>query len=65
MASAILEKEPVSIGNLKPMTPPALDHAIRRSLAKDPEERWQAARDLQFELKWIGQIGSQSDAPLR
>ena len=63
VASAILEKEPVSIGSLKPMTPPALDHAIRRSLAKDPEERWQAARDLQLELKWIADMGSQSGVP--
>ena len=63
VASAILEKDPVSVGSLRPMTPPALDHAIRRSLAKDPEERWQAARDLQLELKWIAETGSQSGVP--
>src|SRR5215469_8861178 len=34
VASAILEKEPVPISSIKPMTPPALDHAIRRCLAK-------------------------------
>ena len=55
VASAILEKEPVPISSLKPMTPPALDHAIRRCLAKDPEERWQTARDLALELKWIAE----------
>ena len=63
VASAILEQDPVSIGSLRPMTPPALDHAIRRSLGKDPEERWQAARDLQLELKWIAEMGSQSGMP--
>jgi Tol biopolymer transport system component len=42
------------------MTPPALDHAIRRCLAKDPDERWQTARDLALELKWIAESGSQS-----
>jgi serine/threonine protein kinase len=63
VASAILEKEPVSVGSLRPLTPPALDHAIRRSMAKDPEERWQAARDLQLELKWIAESGSQSGVP--
>ena len=31
VASAILEKEPTPISTLKPMTPPALNHAIRRS----------------------------------
>jgi eukaryotic-like serine/threonine-protein kinase len=53
VASAILEKEPAPISSTKPMTPPALDHTIRRCLAKEPEERWQTARDLALELKWI------------
>jgi eukaryotic-like serine/threonine-protein kinase len=64
VASAILEKEPAPIVTLKPQTPPALDHAIRRCLAKDPEERWQTARDLQLELKWMAEPGSQSGIPL-
>ncbi len=63
VASAILEKEPGPISNIKPMTPPTLDHAIRRCLAKDPEDRWQAARDLALELNWIGESGSQAGAP--
>src|SRR6202158_1507560 len=57
VASAILEKEPTPISTIKPMTPLALDHAIRRCLAKDPEERWQTARDLGLELKWIAEAG--------
>ena len=60
VASAILEKEPAPIVTLKPLTPPILDHAIRRCLAKDPEARWQMARDLQLELKWMAEGGSQS-----
>jgi eukaryotic-like serine/threonine-protein kinase len=63
VASAILEKEPTPISTIKPMTPPTLDHAIRRCLAKDPEERWQTARDLMLELKWIPESGSQGGAP--
>ena len=62
VASAILEKEAAPISTVKPMTPPALDHAIRRCLAKDPEERWQTARDVALELKWIAEAGSQSSA---
>src|SRR5712691_9791393 len=62
VASAILEKEPAPISTVKPLTPPALDHAIRRCLAKDPEERWQTARDVALELKWIAEAGSQSSA---
>jgi len=55
LASAILEKDPAPISTIKPMTPPALDHAIRRCLTKDREERWQTARDLARELTWIGE----------
>jgi len=60
VASAILEKEPEPISAVKPLTPPAFDHAVRRCLAKNPEERWQTARDLALELKWIGETGSQA-----
>src|SRR6202023_860470 len=60
VASAILEKEPEPINTLQPLTPPALDRTIRVCLAKDPEERWQSARDLLLELKWIAGGGSQA-----
>jgi len=63
VASAILEKEPEAISAMKLLTPPALDHGIRRCLAKDPEERWQTARDLAQELKWIAQPGTQAGTP--
>jgi eukaryotic-like serine/threonine-protein kinase len=59
VASAILEKEPGPISAVKPMTPPALDHAVRKSLSKLPDERWQSASDLASELKWIAEAGSQ------
>jgi serine/threonine protein kinase/Tol biopolymer transport system component len=60
VASAILEKEPEPISTAKPMTPPALEHAVKKCLAKLPDERWQSASDLASELKWIGEAGSQA-----
>ncbi len=45
---------------------PALRHSleriVRRCLAKDPDNRWQSARDLGFELAWASQepVGSES-----
>jgi Tol biopolymer transport system component len=45
------------------MTPPVLDHAIKKCLAKLPEERWQSASDLASELKWIADAGSQAGVP--
>src|SRR5258706_10392529 len=32
----------------------SLDRVIRKCLAKDPEERWQSARDLKTNLEWAG-----------
>src|SRR3984893_10398980 len=46
VASAVLEKDPEPISTHQPLTPPALDRAIRVCLAKDPEDRWQTTRDL-------------------
>jgi serine/threonine-protein kinase len=58
VASAIIEKEPAPISTLQPMTPPMLERAVKRCLAKDPEDRWQTGRDLALELKWIAEGGS-------
>ena len=55
VASAILESEPAPIVFAKPLTPSSLDRAIRRCLAKDPDDRWQTARDIAIELKWIAE----------
>jgi Tol biopolymer transport system component len=58
VASAILEKEPAPISAVKPMLPRALDHAVKKCLAKLPEERWQSASDLASELKWVAESGA-------
>jgi eukaryotic-like serine/threonine-protein kinase len=60
VAAAILENEPPPIRSVKPMTSPALDHAIVFCLAKNPENRWQTARDLALELKWSAESGVQT-----
>ncbi|MGH7908640.1 MAG: serine/threonine-protein kinase, partial [Thermodesulfobacteriota bacterium] len=61
--AAILSSEPAPMVALQPMAPPALDRAVKRCLAKDAEERWQSARDLLLELKWIAEVGSAAEAP--
>jgi serine/threonine protein kinase len=48
--AAIMERPAPSVADI---APPALDHALKTCLAKDPEERWQSARDLKRELEWI------------
>ncbi len=62
VASAILESEPPSLTSLKPLLPSNLDRIIRRSLVKDREGRWQTARDLSTELKWVSESSSQTSA---
>ena len=64
VASAILEKDPPPIASLKPLTPPALEHSIVTCLAKDRQERWQSARDLAIELKWISDSPISASAPV-
>ncbi|HMD71982.1 MAG TPA: protein kinase, partial [Bryobacteraceae bacterium] len=45
--AAILEREPL------PLTAaPPLDRVVRRALAKDPDQRFQTARDLKAALTW-------------
>ena len=50
--AAIMERPAPSLGDV---VPPALDRVLKRCLEKDPENRWQGARDLKAELEWIAQ----------
>jgi Tol biopolymer transport system component len=63
LIAAILEREPPAMSSLQSMTPPALERAVKRCLAKDPDNRWQSARDLSQELKWIAESGSHTAVP--
>ncbi len=53
VVSAILTTDPPPPRTLDSQIPAALDWVVRRCLAKDPDDRWQTARDLQAELRWI------------
>ena len=53
LAAAILTSDPVPITKIQPSAPIALERALGKCLNKDPDERWQTARDLAGELKWI------------
>ncbi len=55
LISSILSKDPPSVSSVQSLVPAALDHVIRKCLAKDPEERWQNAQDIASELKWISE----------
>jgi len=53
LAAAILTFQPPLITSIQPSAPITLERALGKCLNKDPEERWQTARDLAGELKWI------------
>jgi len=53
--TAILEKEPEPIAAIQPLTPPVLEHTIRRAIEKDPDRRWQSCTDVAGELRWISE----------
>jgi serine/threonine protein kinase len=53
LITAIMGSEPPPMAKLTPMTPPQLAHVVGRCLAKDPESRWQSARDVKMELEWV------------
>ena len=53
LISAILKDDPRPIVDVAPDVPVALAQALSRCLAKDPDERWQTANDLLFQLRSI------------
>jgi hypothetical protein len=55
---AVIEHQPPPVTTSQPGIPPAVERIIRRCLVKDPEERWQSARDLAEELRWIAGDGA-------
>jgi Tol biopolymer transport system component/tRNA A-37 threonylcarbamoyl transferase component Bud32 len=60
VVASIMNSEPAPVSTVAPLTPPALEWAIRKCLAKDPEERWQSAADLASEIRWIQEGGSRA-----
>ncbi len=60
LIAAIVDRDPPPISSLQPLTPPSLERIIKICLAKDPDDRWQTAHDVQLQLKWLDDAGSQA-----
>ncbi|HYC89376.1 MAG TPA: protein kinase, partial [Thermoanaerobaculia bacterium] len=63
--AAILEREPPPLREARPDTPPALESAIVRCLAKRREERWESAHDLSEMLRLIPRLDAPAGPPSR
>lgn len=53
LISAIMSSEPAPMVGIEAMAFPTLDRVVRTCLAKDPEERWQSARDVKHALECV------------
>ena len=57
--AAIMERPAPSIADVAPA---ALDRVLQKCLAKDPDNRWQSARDLKDVLEWIASSPGEATA---
>lgn len=53
--NAILKEDPPELTTLDTSLPPALDRIVRHCLEKNPDDRFQSARDLAFDLDSLSQ----------
>jgi Tol biopolymer transport system component len=60
--NAILKEEPPELSHARTDIPPAIDLVIRHCLEKSPEERFQSAKDLAFDLERISSTSGSSPA---
>ena len=56
--TAILSKEPPDLSQTNKDVPPGLDRIVRHCLEKNPEERFESARDVAFDLEALSGLSS-------
>ncbi len=60
LIASIVSSQPQPVSSAISTSPPALDYVIRKCLEKHPDDRWQSARDVAAQLRWISEAGSQA-----
>jgi eukaryotic-like serine/threonine-protein kinase len=53
LIASILKDQPRPLSELQPLSPPALERVVATCLEKDPDKRWQSAREVKHALEWI------------
>lgn len=53
LIASILREQPQRLHELEPLTPADIDGVVQTCLEKDPENRWQSAREVKHALRWI------------
>ena len=62
LVAAILERDPPPLTSVQPLAPPLVDSIVRKCLAKNPADRWQAASDWGSALRWAAEGANASTA---
>ena len=65
LVASILKDQPQPLRALDPLTPAAVDRVIATCLEKDPDKRWQSARDVGSALDLVSQVAPLPSAPAR
>ncbi len=55
LIASILKEQPAPLHELQPLTPPGLESVLQTCLEKDPDKRWQSAREVKHALEWMTQ----------
>ena len=63
IAAVVMDADPPPLTLGGKHVPVALERLVSTCLAKDPDERWQTARDLLRELRWIRDDRASREAP--
>ncbi len=63
LIGAVLRDEPPPVSRVTPVAPRALDRVVSTCLAKEPEDRWQTARDVGLQLDAIRRDSSALEPP--
>jgi Tol biopolymer transport system component len=61
--SAILKEDPPDITLTNQNVPPGIERIVRHCLEKNPEQRFQSARDLAFDLEALSGVSGASSLP--
>ena len=62
LIGAILHTESAPLSSVQPLTPPALERVVRTCLAKNPDHRFQTAREVKLALEWSGSAPMETPA---
>src|SRR5262249_14393289 len=62
--SAILREDPLDLSLTNRNAPPGLERVVRHCLEKNPEQRFQSARDLAFDLEALSGLSGPRPEPL-